>query len=56
MNNAYMSVGNIFGPAVAGILFDIHVNIPYLFGALVLILSLTMSLSWGRSKMNAAVR
>lgn len=56
MNNAYMSIGNIFGPALAGILFDVHVNIPYLFGALVLIISLTMSLSWGRSKMSAAVR
>ncbi|MBP1157218.1 MULTISPECIES: MFS transporter [unclassified Paenibacillus] len=56
MNNAYMSIGNIFGPALAGILFDVHVNIPYLFGAMVLIISLTMSLSWGRSKMSVAVK
>ncbi|WP_256830909.1 MFS transporter [Paenibacillus sp. Pae15] len=56
MNNAYMSIGNIFGPAVAGILFDVHVNFPYLFGAVILIISLAMSLSWGRRKMSAAVR
>lgn len=56
MNNAYMSVGNIFGPALAGILFDVHINIPYLFGAVVLVISLSLSLSWGRSKMSAAVK
>ncbi|WP_028551543.1 MFS transporter [Paenibacillus sp. UNC451MF] len=39
LNNAYMSLGNIFGPGLAGILFDFHMNLPYLFGALVLILS-----------------
>ncbi|MCZ8520818.1 MULTISPECIES: MFS transporter [Paenibacillus] len=48
MNNAYMSLGNIFGPAVAGILFEVHVNIPYLLGAVVLLVSLSISLSWGR--------
>ncbi|GIP25776.1 multidrug resistance protein 2 [Paenibacillus sp. J23TS9] len=39
MNNAYMSLGNIFGPAMAGILFDIHIDLPYLFGAFVLLVS-----------------
>ncbi|WP_349254213.1 MFS transporter [Paenibacillus sp. RC67] len=39
LNNAYMSLGNIFGPGLAGILFDIHINLPYVFGALVLVLS-----------------
>ncbi|MWV46802.1 MFS transporter [Paenibacillus sp. HJL G12] len=48
MNNAYMSLGNIFGPALAGILFDVHVNLPYSFGAIVLVLSLVLSLSWGK--------
>ncbi|WP_136608336.1 MFS transporter [Paenibacillus dokdonensis] len=48
MNNAYMSLGNIFGPALAGILFDVHVNLPYSFGAIILVLSLILSVSWGR--------
>lgn len=37
LNNAYMSLGNIFGPGIAGILFDIHINVPYVFGAFVLV-------------------
>ncbi|MEI7025059.1 MFS transporter [Paenibacillus sp. y28] len=45
MNNAYMSVGNIFGPALAGILFDVHMDYPYLFGAFVLLLSFIISVS-----------
>jgi DHA1 family multidrug resistance protein-like MFS transporter len=38
MSNAYTSLGIIIGPSFAGILFDIHINLPYLFGV-VLILS-----------------
>ncbi|MCZ8511266.1 MFS transporter [Paenibacillus filicis] len=48
MNNAYMSLGNIFGPALAGILLDVHVNLPYLAGALVLLFSLVLSVAWSR--------
>lgn len=39
LNNAYMSLGQIFGPVLAGVLFDFHINLPYLFGAFVLIVS-----------------
>lgn len=46
MNNAYMSLGNIIGPAIAGILFDIHIQIPYAFGAIVLFVSAGMLVSW----------
>ncbi|WP_068775999.1 MFS transporter [Paenibacillus sp. FJAT-26967] len=56
MNNAYMSLGNIFGPAIAGILFDEHVDLPYLFGALVLIISFGVSAAWTkRSKLSPSV-
>jgi DHA1 family multidrug resistance protein-like MFS transporter len=48
MNNAYMSLGNIFGPAAAGTLFDLHLNAPYMFGALVLVVSLYLSKMEGR--------
>lgn len=50
MNNAYMSLGNIFGPALAGILFDIQINLPYLFGALVLLVAYFVSIKWIESK------
>lgn len=45
MNNAYMSLGNIFGPAVAGTLYDVDLNAPYLLGSVVLIGSLYLSMS-----------
>lgn len=50
MNNAYMSLGNIFGPAVAGTLYEIHLNLPYAFGAIVLVISFFLSAVWGRKK------
>lgn len=46
MNNAYMSLGNIFGPLLAGILFDVHIHLPYLFGALVLLTAHFVSVKW----------
>lgn len=55
MNNAYMSIGNIFGPAVAGILFDVHVNAPYLLGAVILLLSLGLSLSKRRGRVKPSL-
>ncbi len=48
MNNAYMSVGNIIGPGLAGILFDVQINLPYLFGAFILLASMFLSISHER--------
>jgi len=48
MNNAYMSLGNIIGPSIAGILFDIHIQIPYAFGAVILFMSAAMFSLWGK--------
>lgn len=50
MNNAYMSVGNIIGPGLAGILFDVQINLPYLFGAFILLGSLFLSISFDRNR------
>ncbi|ANE45059.1 multidrug transporter [Paenibacillus swuensis] len=47
MNNAYMSIGNIFGPAMAGLLFDVNVTFPNILGAIVLMLSLFLSMANG---------
>ncbi|MGB2993621.1 MAG: MFS transporter, partial [Paenisporosarcina sp.] len=38
MNNAYMSLGNMIGPALAGILFDINMSFPYIAGTLILVI------------------
>ncbi len=40
MNASYTSLGLIVGPGVAGKLFDIHMDLPYIFGAAVIFLSL----------------
>jgi DHA1 family multidrug resistance protein-like MFS transporter len=50
LNNAYMSLGQIFGPVLAGLLFDIDINLPYLFGAFVLLVSTFVAVKWLRSK------
>jgi MFS transporter, DHA1 family, multidrug resistance protein len=46
MNNAYMSLGNMIGPALAGTLFDRHINIPFTFGTLILIACYFITLVW----------
>lgn len=43
MNNAYTSLGMIFGPMLAGILFEVHFDLPYLFGGFVLLVSSILS-------------
>ncbi|MEF2245967.1 MULTISPECIES: MFS transporter [unclassified Paenibacillus] len=54
MNNAYMSLGNILGPAVAGTIYDVDINAPYLLGAAVLVLSLFLSMSRIKVKKQSA--
>ncbi len=46
MNNSYMSLGNMIGPALAGTLFDWHMNIPFTFGALILIGCFFITFVW----------
>lgn len=46
LNNTYASLGNIFGPMLAGMLYDVHINVPYSFGAVALVAALLISLSW----------
>lgn len=38
MNNAYMSLGNMVGPALAGVLFDINMSFPYIAGTFILLI------------------
>ncbi|WP_088005831.1 MFS transporter [Indiicoccus explosivorum] len=46
MNNAYMSLGNMFGPAIAGILFDWNMAYPYIAGTAILLVSYVIAVSW----------
>ena len=46
MNNSYMSLGNMIGPALAGTLFDWHRNIPFTFGSLILLGCFFLAFVW----------
>ncbi|XTP56847.1 MFS transporter [Niallia sp. Krafla_26] len=46
MNNAYMSLGNMIGPALAGTLFDWHRDIPFTFGAIILLSCFVLTYVW----------
>ncbi|MDN7244337.1 MFS transporter [Planococcus shenhongbingii] len=50
MNNAYMSLGNMIGPALAGILFDIDMSFPYIFGTAILITCFFIANTWSMRK------
>ncbi|MBA9086722.1 DHA1 family multidrug resistance protein-like MFS transporter [Fontibacillus solani] len=44
LNSAFTSLGNIAGPVIAGFLFDINVNYPFLSASIVLLLCFVLSL------------
>jgi DHA1 family multidrug resistance protein-like MFS transporter len=52
LNSAYTSLGNIAGPIVAGYLFDLDINFPYVSAFLVLSLCFFLSLKAGKSSRN----
>jgi DHA1 family multidrug resistance protein-like MFS transporter len=46
LSNSFVSLGRVAGPIVAGIIFDINPNFPYLAGALILCAVFIVSLVW----------
>ncbi len=50
MNNAYMSIGNVLGPILAGILFDFNIIYPFILGLIVLALTTIGSMLWKAPK------
>lgn len=50
MNSTFTSIGNIFGPIIGGVLFDIDLNYPYYFAAIVLLLGTILALFWKKPK------
>ncbi|MCM3024897.1 MFS transporter [Heyndrickxia ginsengihumi] len=51
MNSTYTSLGNIAGPAIGGVLFDININYPYLFSAVVIFIGLCITMKWKERQM-----
>ena len=50
MNSMFTSLGNVFGPIIGGILFDVNLNYPYYFATIVLIFGLLIALFWKKPK------
>ncbi|SHN87749.1 MFS transporter [Desulfitobacterium chlororespirans] len=46
MNSMFTSLGNIFGPIIGGILFDIDMDYPFYFAMMVMILGVIITLFW----------
>jgi len=44
LNSAFTSLGNIAGPIVSGVLFDVNVNYPYTLASVILLLCFGLSL------------
>ncbi|MEK3952859.1 MULTISPECIES: MFS transporter [Psychrobacillus] len=50
MNNAYMSLGSMIGPALAGMFFDINISYPFIVGSIILLASWAITLIWIKRK------
>ncbi|MGM9930174.1 MFS transporter [Pradoshia sp.] len=48
MNNAYMSIGNVLGPTLAGTLYDINIIYPFIMGFTILLITLLLAFGWKR--------
>lgn len=46
MNSMFTSIGNVFGPIVGGILFDVDLNYPFYFSAVFLVIGVALSVVW----------
>lgn len=46
MNNAYMSIGNVLGPLLAGVLYDVNIIYPFVLGLVVLVITTIGSIIW----------
>lgn len=44
LNNAFMSLGRSFGPLYAGFAFDVNISLPYMSGAVIMLLGFAFSL------------
>jgi len=50
MNNAYMSIGNVLGPLLAGLLYDVHIIYPFILGLIILVITMIGSIMWKGTK------
>ncbi|BBH20694.1 tetracycline resistance MFS efflux pump [Paenibacillus baekrokdamisoli] len=48
MNSSYTSLGNIAGPSITGVLFDVNIDFPYIFAAFAMLVCFVISVRWGK--------
>ncbi|WP_175638509.1 multidrug efflux MFS transporter NorA [Metabacillus schmidteae] len=46
MNSMFTSIGNVFGPIIGGILFDMNLNYPFYFATIFLAIGTGLTLAW----------
>jgi DHA1 family multidrug resistance protein-like MFS transporter len=46
LSNSFVSLGRVAGPIVAGLIFDVNPNFPYLAGAMILCIVFAISVIW----------
>lgn len=46
MNSMFTSVGNVIGPVIGGLLFDIKLNYPFYFATIILAIGIGLTLAW----------
>jgi DHA1 family multidrug resistance protein-like MFS transporter len=49
----FTSLGNISGPIIGGILFDIDIDYPYYFATVILVLGIVITLFWKKESSNS---
>lgn len=50
MNNAYMSIGNVIGPLLAGVLYDVNIIYPFILGLAMLLVTMFITVMWQRAR------
>ncbi|MCJ8008672.1 multidrug efflux MFS transporter NorA [Lederbergia wuyishanensis] len=46
MNSMFTSIGNVIGPLIGGVLFDLDLNFPFYFATVVLSIGIGLTLAW----------
>lgn len=54
MNSMFTSLGNVFGPIIGGILFDIDLNYPFYFATVFLAIGIGLTLAWKKPALKQA--
>ncbi|RDW18878.1 MFS transporter [Oceanobacillus chungangensis] len=55
MNSTYTSLGTIFGPMVAGVLFDVNIHYPYLFATVIMVLGFGITVVWKEKQLTESI-